>query len=116
MKKCERCGTVAQSRFCPNCGGEMKNFIQRISNEKRDVWVGILKLTALIEAAILLFVAICLIIGAMFNTWDAGSFIVLALVAIIIAVAGFVTNMVIVNALYNLQEIRKAVTKEKQSA
>lgn len=23
MKKCERCGTVAQSEFCPNCSGEM---------------------------------------------------------------------------------------------
>ena len=115
MKKCEKCGTKAQSKFCPNCGGEMKNFIQRISNEKSDVWVRILKLTALIEAAIILFVAIFLIIGAIFNPWDAGSFIVLAVVALIICIAGFVMNMVIVNALYNLQAIRKAVTNEEKT-
>lgn len=115
MKKCERCGTTAQTKFCPNCGGEMKGFIQRISNERSDVWVRILKLTAMIEAAIILFISICLIIAAMFNPWDAGSFFVLALIAVIIAVAGFVMNMVIVNALYNLQAIRKAVTKGEKS-
>ena len=115
MKKCERCGTAAQTKFCPNCGGEMKGFIQRISNERSDVWVRILKLTAMIEAAIILFISICLIIAAMFNPWDAGSFFVLALIAVIIAVAGFVMNMVIVNALYNLQAIRKAVTKGEKS-
>lgn len=114
MKKCENCGLVAQSKFCPNCGGEMKSFIQRVSNEKSDIWVKILKLTTLIEAVIFLFGAICLILGAIFNPWDAGSFLLLCIIVIIICIATFVMNMVIVNALYNLQEIRKAVIKNKE--
>lgn len=112
MKKCEKCGTAGTSKFCPNCGGEMKGFIQRISDEKSDIWVEILKLTVLIAGAILLLVAVCSIIGAILNPWNAGRFIIIALIAVIIAVVSFVTNMVIVNALYNLQEIRKAVTKK----
>lgn len=91
----------------------MKNFIQKISNEKSDVWVKILKTTAIIGCIIFLFLAICFFIVFLSNPWYEDIALVAFLVLTLVGIGTFVLNMVVVNALYNLQEIRKAVTKSE---
>lgn len=92
----------------------MKNFIQKISDEKSDVWVKILKITAIIVCAICLFLAICFFIVLLSNPWAEDIALVAFLVLVLVGIGTFILNMVVVNALYNLQEIRKAVTKEER--
>lgn len=90
----------------------LKEFVKKISNEKSDIWVKILKITALVELGLLLFAAILMLLASIFDHWNASGYIVLCLMILIGAAISFIVNMVIVNALHNLQEIRKAVTKE----
>lgn len=92
----------------------MKEFIKKISNEKSDVWVRILKITALVELGLLLLAAILMLFASLFDHWNAGEYMCLCLLALVLAVISFVVNMVVVNALYNLQEIRKAVTQKER--
>lgn len=88
----------------------IKKFLKHFADEKSDEWVQILRRAAIIEYVIFILVTIFLLTKALFE-WE-GSYFLIGLVVFVISTGMFVINMVIVNALYNIQEIRKTVSKQ----
>ncbi len=87
-----------------------------ILNEKSGIWAGVLKFVAVIEGAVAITLAVIFLLKAVSEPAYYGSsesYLIFSVAILICGVVAFVINMVIANALYNLQEIRKAVTKDE---
>jgi len=44
-KKCEKCGEINDSKFCPECGGDMKEFINKKELTEKELLVNLLQVS-----------------------------------------------------------------------
>lgn len=89
-----------------------------IFDEKSNIWVESLKLLALVQGAISITLAVIFLLKAVSNSGyysNSESYLIFGIAIILFGVVAYVINMVLANALYNLQEMRKAVAKEEES-
>ncbi|WP_425755084.1 hypothetical protein ACPW7J_09430 [Ihubacter sp. rT4E-8] len=84
-------------------------------DEKKD-WAEVLKYVGILEGAASITVAFAFLLKALSDSGHYGnseSYLIFSVAILICGVVAFVVNMSFASVLYNLQEIRKAVTKEE---